>query len=161
MNKTIYARFPRTSVEILEFGRKLCSRCENRMGFKVYAPCISPDLDAPDIALGEVVEAREHPLNKAALIVLYLDEPSWDAFADLQDAIEKQKDIIILQKEGNIIEYPLLDATDTIQVVEFSNHEEALDKIEIAILEWQSRNVRHKLSSIPREFPLAVSGTSG
>lgn len=135
MIKRVYICSPTSGVnqvEILDFYSAIYSVCEDS-GLQAYVPCLARDTDEPKAYLGEIIEAREHPILSSDLIIAYLGIPSREVGWDLQTAEKEDIPIIILYEDGVEIN-PLIPGIPTVLYeIIFQDLNDALIQLKIAL----------------------------
>ncbi|MCD4784584.1 MAG: nucleoside 2-deoxyribosyltransferase [Candidatus Eremiobacteraeota bacterium] len=127
-------------VEILY--EKIGKLCESK-GIHAYIPHLEQNLDKnPDITFEEMYRSNMEQVDKSDLVVAYVGIPSQGTGMEIERAHQNRIGVFVLSEKGNKVSRMVRGCPSVMGQIEFSDFDEAMQKLEIMLDEWLKKRGR-------------------
>jgi nucleoside 2-deoxyribosyltransferase len=124
-------------IETKALYEKIGLVCEE-IGFQSYVPHLHTDpVNNPDITPREVFDKDKHQVSISDLVIAYLGSLSFGVGMELAYAENNKIPIIVLYETGKRISRFPLGIPSVIAIIQFNDHEDALNQLKTVLLNWK------------------------
>lgn len=127
-------------VEILY--EKTGQLCESK-GIHAYIPHLEKNLDKnPDITFNEMYRSNMEQVDQSDLVIAYVGIPSQGTGMEIERAHQNGTEVFIVSEKGKKVSRMVRGCPSVIGHIEFSDFNDAMQKLEKLIDEWLKKRGR-------------------